>query len=158
MEEYYKPPKANLISDNRSPISPDTKLFKVSGVGIATFFGSLLAGGVIIGLNYLKMNEQLKARNTFIISFLVFMVFMTIVWFLPEDIPNMVYTIVQLVIMMQIAKQLQEGTINLHMENDGRLASNWAAFGISLLVLILIVAIVFLVVFVLEEYFPEVVI
>jgi len=158
MEDYYKPPNANLVSDSDFSISPETKLFKTSAVGVATFFGSLLAGGIIIGLNYLRMNEQVKARNSIIFSFLAFAVFMGTVWFLPDSVPNMVYTIVQVVIMMQIARQLQEGTIKHHIENGGRLASNWAAFGISLLVLILIVAIFLLVVFVLETYFPDVVI
>lgn len=156
MEDYYKPPKANLVSDTGFSISPDTKLFKTSGVGVATFFGSLLAGGIIIGLNYLRMNEQVKARNTIVFSFLAFTVFMGAVWFLPESIPGMVYTIVQVVIMMQIARQFQEGTIKHHIENGGRLASNWAAFGISMLVLILVVAIFLLMVFVLETYFPDV--
>ena len=88
MEDYYKPPKANLVSDTGYSISPDTKLFKTSGVGVATFFGSLLAGGIIIGLNYLRMNEQVKARNTIILSFLAFAVFIGTVWFLPDSIPQ----------------------------------------------------------------------
>ena len=158
MEDYYKPPNANLVSDSDFSISPETKLFKTSAVGVATFFGSLLAGGIIIGLNYLRMNEQVKARNTIILSLLAFAVFMGTAWFLPDNIPNMAYTIVQVVIMMQIARKFQEGTIKHHMENGGRLASNWVAFGISLLALILIIAILFLAIFVLDIYFPEVVI
>jgi E3 ubiquitin-protein ligase DOA10 len=38
--------------------------------------------------------------------------------------------------MSHIAKQLQERDINQHIKNGGVLASNWKAFGISLLVFI----------------------
>jgi hypothetical protein len=135
MDDVYKTPKSSLEQDSQ-PNVLDYKLFKVSGVGIATFFGSIFAGGILLSRNYKHLGKQAEARNALIYSFLATVAILFIAFVIPEDvnIPGLVFTIPQIIVMVQIAKQQQGDAIAQHVERGGALASNWLAFGISIVV------------------------
>jgi hypothetical protein len=115
---------------------PDFALYKVSAIGLATFFGSMVAGGFLLSQNFKKLGKKTEARNAIIYSVVATIVVIIIGMNIPEEwnIPNMAFTIPQFLAMSHIAKQMQEKDINHHVKNGGVLASNWKAFGISLLV------------------------
>jgi hypothetical protein len=134
-----------FMAARASADSKEIKLFKISGVGIATFFGSIFAGGVVLAFNYLRRNELTKARKAFFYSFLSLVGIIAFDLFLPAHIHDSVYIVTQLVIMVQIAKQLQESCIRDHVKNGGKLLSNWLAFALSIIITLPIIGFLFLI-------------
>jgi hypothetical protein len=65
-------------------------------------------------------------------------VLLTVCFFLPKDFPNSVIPAAYTVTMYQFAKQRQAQTLSEHVKRGGALASAWAAAGIGLAMLCLI--------------------
>jgi len=141
MSSIYDSPKSKLEERNRS----DYKLFKVSGVGVATFFGSILAGGIVMSMNYMRLGENDAAKKALIYSALATLAVFGIIFLIPADIniPNTALTVPQVIAMVQIAKKNQQQSIDDHISGGGQVSSNWKAFGIGLLTIIPIVVVVF---------------
>ncbi len=146
MNDIYKPPESSL--DNVDVATGyDFKLYTISAIGLATFFGTVLAGGLILAINYWRLGNEVAARNSLLFSVMATLGILLIAYSIPDDVnlPNIIFTVIQLVVMIQIAKQLQGVDINNHIDNDGAVESNWKAFGISLLVSIALMGILFLI-------------
>lgn len=141
MEDIYKTPESSL--DNGYTSSQNYQLYKVSGVGIATFFGTLFAGGVLLYFNFKRLGRQAAARNALIYSVLGLLAVLAVTLIIPEDmnLPSIGITVMEVIVMMQIAKQQLGRDIDNHVEQGGVLASDWKAFGVSLLVLLLLMPI-----------------
>lgn len=146
MSSIYDSPSADL----RSPKVEKFTLYKISGVGVATFFGSILAGGVLMSINYKRLGNEEAAKKTLIYSVLATFAVLGVIFLIPEDIeiPNTALSIPQVIAMVQIAKKNQQNDIDNHISDGGQVSSNWKAFGIGLLTMIPILALVFLIVFV----------
>jgi len=142
MEDIYKTPESSLENGSKES-AHDYQLFKISGIGIATFFGSLLAGGFLLARNFKNLGNEAAAKKALIYSAIATVAVFAIALLIPEDvnIPNLVFTIPQIIVIVQIAKQQQGNAIARHVEAGGQLASDWKAFGISLLVLLVVMAI-----------------
>jgi hypothetical protein len=147
MNNIYEPPASNL--DNQK--NTTSSLYKTSGVGIATFFGSVLAGGFLMYLNFKRLGLEDKAKKCLLYSIIATIIVFGVIFLIPEDtnIPNAAFTIPQLIAMIQIAKYQQGALIDEHTSSGGAMYSNWKAFGISLVFLVGIMAIIFGLVFVL---------
>lgn len=139
MNEIYKAPESS-ISGEQPPLAgaPDYKLFKVPAVGIATFFGTMLAGGIIMSINLRRMGDGAKANQIIAISFFATIAVAVLAVVLPAEVPSMVFTIAQIVTMHQWAKATQEAALAQHVDTGGEMQSNWLAFGMSLLVLLVL--------------------
>lgn len=99
-------------------------LYRLAAVGIATFFGTPVAGAWITGIGAL------------IAIFLLGM-------FLPDSVPATPINIAAVFGMYHYAKQHTGGAIEQHAAQGGQFASNWRAFGVSLLFLLAVMAVVF---------------
>ena len=141
MHNIYEPPVSHLDDAHNASIS----LYRVSGIGVATFFGSVLAGGFIMYLNFKRLGLENKAKNCILYSTIATVLIFGIIYLIPEDIniPNAAFTFPQLIAMVQIAKNQQGALIDGHLNSGGAISSNWKAFGISLLFLVIIMAIIF---------------
>ena len=120
---------------NSSPL----RLYTIEGVGIATFFGSFLAGGLLIAANYRKLGDKQAASNAIIISLMGNLVYFFIIFLIlaathPSSIPNVVFWVPQIIIMRKILTNLQGTIIASHIESGGDVESNWKAAGISILI------------------------
>jgi len=144
MEDIYKTPESSL-ENGTTASSADYQLYKISGIGIATFFGSMLAGGFLMSRNYKKLGKDAAAMKALVYSALATVAVLVISFLIPEDlnIPNLAFTIPQIIVMVQLAKKKQGNDIDAHVANGGALASDWKAFGISLLVIVALMAAVF---------------
>jgi len=142
MENIYKTPDAPLISTSDQE-NINYKLYKVSGIGIATLFGTPIAGGLLMSKNYKMLGNITAAKKAIIYSIVATVALGGLAASVPDNwnIPDSVFTAPQLVVMILLAKQLQERDILLHRQKGGELASNWKAFGVSLLVLLALIAI-----------------
>jgi len=144
MEDIYKTPESSL-EGTATASSVDYQLYKISGIGIATFFGSILAGGFLMSRNYKKLGKHAAATKALVYSAIATVAVLVISFLIPEDlnIPNLAFTIPQIIVMVQLAKKEQGADIEAHAANGGVLASDWKAFGISLLVIVALMAAVF---------------
>lgn len=142
MQDLYKTPQANL-EENEENKKYDFELYKISGIGLATFIGSTLAGGFLISQNYKRLGNVRMANKALTYTVLATIFLFLVAYFMPEDmnVPNMVFTVIQVVVLVQIAKQLQAKELSNHVAHGGVLASNWKAFGISLIVIIAMLAV-----------------
>ncbi len=144
MENPYAPPKAALESQASNLATPTVKLFSISGIGIATFFGSILAGAIIMAINFRRLNQAGQANMAVLLGFITTTAILVLSAFLPENFPGVVLTVVQLFAMIKIAQSNQGPAIADHLSAGGKLSSNWSAFGISLLVIIPIIVVIFM--------------
>lgn len=136
MEDLYKPPESDVTHEGKSN-TYNSKLFKVSGIGVATFFGTVLAGGYLMYRNYKNLGRHAEANQALIWSAVAVAAFVGIALLLPENInpPSIGFTVVQVIVITQLAKKFFSDALLDHELHGGKLASNWLAFGISLLVL-----------------------
>ncbi len=140
MSSIYESPNANLEVKPQG----DFNLYKISGVGIATFFGTMFAGGILMAINFKRLGNDVAAKKALIFSALATFVIFLIIFLIPEavDVPDAVFTLPQLFAMVQIAKKYQQDDIDTHAANNGGLASNWKAFGIGFLTMAVLLAVI----------------
>lgn len=134
-DNLYQSPEAELIDNSQAEHEGigDYKLFKISGIGLATFFAGLPGGGFLLAQNFKRQGQHDKANKALGFSIVGFFLILVLGFFLPESIPNVAYTVTQILIMVNIGKHHQEQIIFKHRQH-GQVESNWKAFGISLLV------------------------
>ncbi|MFK3660267.1 hypothetical protein ACI2I2_07040 [Scandinavium sp. NPDC088450] len=113
---------------------PPYKLYSWGGVIVASLFGTILAGGILMGMNYQRMGMQKEATKTYWITVLVTIAGMTVGTLMPESVSPTTLSVPLLLGISYAAKQLQGPAISQHIEAQGQMESNWKAFGLSLLV------------------------
>lgn len=120
---------------------PDFELYHSKSIAIATLGGSILAGGFLLSQNFKKLGKANEARNTLVLSAVATVLILALAMFLPDNVPGILITVPQIFLMGHIAKQQQGEAVEKHIEQGGAIASGWKAFGISLLFLAAIVAV-----------------
>lgn len=150
MDNIYKTPDAELNRDSETGRPVGYAFYKISGIGVATFFGTIVAGGYLVSKNLRALGRHEEAKKVLLGSVIALIGVLAVGWFLPADLPgiNTAFTVAQIVIMVQLAKKWLQTDLEAHQAAGGRLASNWKAFGIALLfllaLLVLIIPIVFI--------------
>lgn len=141
MNDLYKPPAAEIENPSDSTAG-DFQLYKVSGVGLATFLGTPIAGGILMAKNFQRLGNRAAAKKTLLLSILATITVFILAYFIPEtlEISGIALTMPQLLIMIMLTKQLQESDIKQHEEFGGAMASNWKAFGVAIVVVLIIFA------------------
>jgi hypothetical protein len=119
------------------------RLYTPSQIGLATFLGAPLAAGWLMARNYRALEEKKKAKRCLIYAALGTTVVMALAFVLPENFPNSALPIGYTIGIMQIAKQTQGAMIDAHSARGGSAGSWWAAVGIGILSLLIVVAVFF---------------
>ena len=137
------------------PSSPPTyTLYDAKAVALATFFGSTLAGGLLMALNETRLGEKGKAAGTATLAFFGTALLIGIEWMLPQAL-TLPIAIGLVFAMKAIAQSTQGMELDEHLRQGGQLASRWKAFWISLATLAVMLAIVVAVIS-LKDYRPRV--
>ena len=110
-------------------------LFRVSGIAVATLFGTPIAGGWLMALNYRALGRAQTFLPTMALSVLATVALGALGALLPPQVPGAAFAAVQLIVMAKVARQAQGAGIDARIAAGLPMRSNWAAFGISLLVL-----------------------
>lgn len=118
-------------------------LFRLAAVGIATFFGTPIAGAWVIAQNLRALGRGPEARNIWLMGIGLTLGIFVLGYFLPENSSGSPIAIGTVVGMYYLAKQTFGVTLEQHLAAGGKLRSNWRAFGVSLLFLIGVLAVVF---------------
>ena len=140
-ENPYRAPHAELLTVENRVVGP---LYRMSAVGIATFFGTPLAGAYIISRNLRALGHDEKVQGTWWMAIGVLVLVMVVGYWLPDS-AGMGLTVAQVIGMHQYAKSLFGEAVAGHV---GVFRSNWRAFGIALLFLLAFLVVVFAVVMV----------
>jgi len=105
------------------------RLYSPDGVGIATFFGMPLAGGILLALNYRTLERPGAAWAVFFGAVCTTALLFAIVYAAPETarfalaLPFGAYA---------VAKALQGKELEEHRNAGGSVASNWIAAGVGM--------------------------
>ena len=148
MENVYRPPEADLRPAADS--MPRYRLFRVSSIVVATFFGDLLAGAMLIGVNF-KRTGHYSAYQKAVIYGLIAQVVATLVYelavsrqvsdFFGQTLIDVLipigYGVGTLVAMGVLCHRYQHDILFSHRKNDGTCFSHWLAAGIGVLVSLL---------------------
>lgn len=118
-------------------------LYRLAAAGIATFFGTPVAGAWVITRNLKSLGRHDEMRKAWLTGIGIMVVIFIAAWFLPESVPATPINIAAVLAMHQYAKQTTGAALEQHSANGGSYLSNWRAFGVSLLFLIVIMAVVF---------------
>ena len=148
MENVYRPPEADLRPAADS--MPRYRLFRVSSIVVATFFGDLLAGAMLIGVNF-KRTGHYSAYQKAVVYGLIGQVVATLVYelavspqvsdFFDQTVVDALipigYGVGTLVAMGVLCHRYQHDILFSHRKNDGTYLSHWLAAGIGVLVSLL---------------------
>ncbi|HSX70652.1 MAG TPA: hypothetical protein VLF16_06935 [Pseudomonas sp.] len=129
----YRAPEADLVVPQQAATGP---LYRMSAVGIATFFGTPLAGAFITTRNLRALGLHGQVQKTWWMGVGLLVAVMVVGYWLPES-ASMGLTVGQVFAMHYYAKPLFGDTVAGH---GGPFYSNWRAFGISLLFLLGVIA------------------
>ncbi len=130
------------------------RLYRISGIAIATIVGTVLAGGLLMGLNYYMLGRDGLARKTLFLSVATTTALLLVVFHLPPQwhVSSLWFTVPQLAGMIYLARRTQGAEITAHVGGGGTLASDWKALGVSVLVLLLLISVVVLVVMAVQSF------
>ena len=111
---------------------PNVPLFNANQVALATFFGSILAGSVVMAVNEHRLRHPARVWPTVAIGFVATGIICAVAFALPENIPGFPITLATLLGMRAIAQKRQGAWVGPHLSAGGKKASGWAAFGIGM--------------------------
>jgi hypothetical protein len=130
--EPYRPPR----HDTQPASGSGEPLYTTQHVTLATFFGTPLAGFVLLGINESRMGRPEQRSKMIGLGVVASFVILVISLILPEEFPAFVLSLVYLLGMQALAKQWQGDEVMARLSNGTPKASGWLAFGIGLLCLL----------------------
>lgn len=148
MTNPYASPEADLAVQGDQG---DVRLYSPRHVAWATFLGSPLAGCVLMGLNFFRFGDSSTAWMTIGWGTLGTIVMFVVAFFLPDNFPSVVIPAATTFGMFHLAKSLQGARYERHLAEGGQKASGWAASGIAVLCLVVVLAAMLAVVMVMPE-------
>ncbi|MDH1012361.1 hypothetical protein N5J43_16145 [Pseudomonas nicosulfuronedens] len=134
----FQTPAATL--QNASTAVTGDPVYRVTAVGIASFFGTPIAGAWIMAQNLRRLGMPERRRQVWFVGtgLLVGLVLLSLI---PASFPVAPFNIVAVLTMHEYAKQVTGKALVDHAAQSGAFSSNWRAFGVSLLFLMVIFAI-----------------
>jgi len=129
--------------------TPSYRLFDSGAVAVATFFGSPLAGALLMAMNYRRLGKAGKAGLALLLGLLAAALLVAIGW--NSTSGSGVVGLVFLIGTWQVAKAVQGKAVEAHKAQGGQLASKWLAFGVGVAVLACLFGAVVLVIYGVEN-------
>ncbi|MBB4816924.1 hypothetical protein HNP29_000281 [Pseudomonas alcaligenes] len=130
-ENPFQTPTAELLAPTTG--TEHLCLYSIPGIGIATFFGTPLAGAYVIAANLKAMGRGGETGKLWAVSIGFFIAIIVAGALLPENVPAIVFGVVQVIAMNAYARQLFGTQVNQHKIANGAFFSLWRSVGIGLL-------------------------
>jgi hypothetical protein len=121
---------------------PGYSLYDSGGVMVAALFGSPLAGGHLMAMNYRRMGMVNKATVAFAVALGITILGVALGYVIPSYASTGL-AIGMVVAMRQYAIAQQGPAVNEHIVHGGLISSKWAAFGIGMAWLAALVVVIF---------------
>lgn len=134
--------------------APTYTLYDARAVTLATFFGSPIAGGILMAINYRRLGDAGKAAAAVIATIVATGLAVLIGWNAPQSGASII-GIAMVLVTSVIARRLQGQDIAEHVKQGGQLGSRWRAFFLGILILALLVGGVFAATYA-KEYKPKI--
>jgi hypothetical protein len=138
----YRPPSVDAQA-LRGDAGTGEPLFTTQHVTLATFFGTPLAGFVLMGLNETRMGRPGQMGKMIGFGIVASAVVLAIALVVPDEFPSFVITLGSVFGMQAVAKQMQGEEVMERLSKGVPAGSGWHAFGIGLLCLVPIIAVAF---------------
>ncbi|HEX5065028.1 MAG TPA: hypothetical protein VFY49_02865 [Myxococcota bacterium] len=127
------------MSHSHPGTPPKPKLYSASGIDVATFFGSWLAGAILISRNFSRLGNPDAARNAIIIGAAgtIALAFVALSLAVPASAERALqhgFQAVQVAVIHLVVSRAQGAPLKEHTAAGGEYFSRWRALGISLLV------------------------
>jgi hypothetical protein len=135
------PPDGSVVIDPILPPNSNIRLFTQSQVGLATFFGGLLGGSILMTLNYNRLGQKSKAKQCLIIGLVPNIIMDFLMFRYSLDMAGQFCGIIILpsIFFMYIWYGRSQNTLfKQHLLNGGKKGSWWSALGATILASILI--------------------
>ncbi len=129
----FQTPSAELVSAGAA--ATGQKLYSLAAIGLATFFGTPLAGAYVLNHNLKALGLLDKLKTSWVMAGVCLLAVLVISFMLPEGTPNTGFAVAQVMAMYYYAKQLHAPALDAHRAEQGAFFSNWRAVGIGLLFL-----------------------
>ena len=120
------------------PPIPAYRLFNADSVGLATFLGTPIAGGILMAVNYRRLGKGGKAAAVLLIALLVTALALVFGYLVPQGVSALV-AVGLFLGARTAAKALQGAAVEQHVRQGGKLGSKWAAAGLGIALLAIVV-------------------
>lgn len=80
-------------------------LFSPNQIAVGAFFGTLIAAGWLARQNFIAMGEPKKGKAALVGGIVITLALMALAMVLPENVPSAIFTVPQIVLALQLAKQ-----------------------------------------------------
>ncbi len=113
---------------------PTYRLYSVGQIAWATFWGTPLAGFVVLAINFSRLGHLTQRNKMFLTGWIVFVLLMLFAGLLPDRFGSDASIAILMLIAMSFYARAQIGEqYARHIQNGGERASSWAAAGIGIL-------------------------
>jgi hypothetical protein len=126
--------------------APEYTLFDANAVTLATFFGTPVAGAVLMAVNDRRIGQPGRAATGVILGIVVTGLSILLGYSVPAA-ASTVLALVMVIAMRRIATAVQGTAVQNHLLRGGRAGSKWVAFGVAVACLAGIFAVTFLVIY-----------
>jgi len=137
----YAPPAASIEPvGGPVPVEDrfDRPLFSPRQIGVAAFFGSVLAGVMLLQANFRVMRRSGAANKTLVLGALVTFALIVVLQFVPRGVSTPINIAIALT-MSKLAESLQGDDFFRHTIAGGAKRSNWLVFGIIIGTLVVLI-------------------
>jgi hypothetical protein len=111
---------------------PNYRLFSPKQIGVVAFLGGPVGAGIAFWANFKRLGEPVKAVAALLIGAVATIVLCVIGMHLPESFPRMALPIAYTLAISSYARTTLTAPFEQHVARQGKRASNWTAFGISI--------------------------
>lgn len=108
------------------------KIYSTRTISIATLIGGPLVAAYLVASNFKKLEEANKVVKTWLIAIVVLIGVLTISFFLPDSIPNVVYNLAFYFIAASFVQKYQAAQIAAHKNSGGLTYKTYRAVLIAL--------------------------
>ena len=146
------------MTDNSSPPTQLPQLYSLQAIGIATFFGSLLAGGYLVSENYRALGMKQLSYVTLGISLFAFCLSSVAVANFVDPVITqegemhsidltlpLLVNIAQVLGLLVITHFIQGSMLATFSEMQGKFHSTWRAVGMGLLAYIVLATVAYII-------------
>ena len=146
----YSPPAAPIAD----VVSAGT-LYSPRQIFAASFLGSPIAAAWFIHRNFMTLGHESRGLRTLWLGLAATVAVLVAGFFLPKNFPNVLVPLAYSIAINQYALFLFKAPYVAHLIAGGRTGSWWRVIGVSLLVLLTILGVLFAIAFAAPNLFPD---